>query len=29
MKVIERVSTFTTSFPYADYRNVNLPGQPS
>ena len=25
LKVIERVSTFTTNFPYADYRNVNLP----
>ena len=25
LKVTERVSTFTTHFPYADYRNVNLP----
>ena len=24
LKVTERVSTFTTHFPYADYRNVNL-----
>jgi vancomycin resistance protein YoaR len=23
--ITERVSTFTTNFPYADYRNVNLP----
>jgi vancomycin resistance protein YoaR len=25
LKITEQVSTFTTSFPYADYRNVNLP----
>jgi vancomycin resistance protein YoaR len=25
LKVTERVSTFTTNFPYAEYRNVNLP----
>ncbi len=25
LKVRERVSTFTTNFPYAEYRNVNLP----
>ena len=25
LKVTERVSTFTTNFPFADYRNVNLP----
>ena len=25
LKVTRRVSTFTTYFPYADYRNVNLP----
>ena len=25
LKITERVSTFTTNFPYADYRNVNLP----
>jgi len=25
LKVTQRVSTFTTHFPYADYRNVNLP----
>ena len=25
LKVTQQVSTFTTSFPYADYRNVNLP----
>ena len=24
LKVVERVSTFTTNFPYAEYRNVNL-----
>jgi vancomycin resistance protein YoaR len=25
LKITERVSTFTTNFPYAEYRNVNLP----
>ncbi len=25
LKVTERVSTFTTNFPYAEYRNVNIP----
>ncbi len=25
LKITEKVSTFTTNFPYADYRNVNLP----
>jgi vancomycin resistance protein YoaR len=25
LKITERVSTFTTNFPFADYRNVNLP----
>ncbi len=25
LRITERVSTFTTNFPFADYRNVNLP----
>ncbi|MCW2837679.1 MAG: VanW family protein [Marmoricola sp.] len=25
LRITERVSTFTTNFPYADYRNINLP----
>jgi len=25
LKITEKVSTFTTNFPYAEYRNVNLP----